>query len=173
MPNTAKCYGSKSRGTERARIGKMLLFYISEESLFLMFLFIFETERDRAWAGEGQRGRETQNLKEAPGSEMSAQSLMRDLNSQTEIMTWAEVGHLTDWATQVLHISEESYVRRWCVCRNLTEVRWSHANILGKSVLSRGISEHQANAQPISGTKQACSRTSKKGRVAEVGHLTK
>ena len=33
--------------------------------------------------GEGQRKRETQNVKQAPGSEMSAQSLMRGLNSQT------------------------------------------------------------------------------------------
>ena len=39
-----------------------------------MFLFIFETERDRAWAGERQRERKTQNLKQAPGSELSAQA---------------------------------------------------------------------------------------------------
>ena len=48
-------------------------------------------ERDRVQAGEGQREteterereRETQNLKQAPGSELSAQSLMRGSNSQT------------------------------------------------------------------------------------------
>ena len=31
-------------------------------------------ERDRAQTGEGQRERETQNPKQAPGSELSAQS---------------------------------------------------------------------------------------------------
>ena len=35
-----------------------------------MFLFIFETERDRAGAREGQRERETQNPKQTPGSEL-------------------------------------------------------------------------------------------------------
>ena len=35
-------------------------------------MFIFE--RDGAQAGEGQRERETQNPKQAPGSELSAQS---------------------------------------------------------------------------------------------------
>ena len=50
-------------------------------NFFLMF--IFGTERDRAWAGEGQREREIQNLKQAPGSELSAQSPTRGSNSQT------------------------------------------------------------------------------------------
>ena len=35
-------------------------------------MFIFE--RDRAQAGEGQRERETQKPKQAPGSELSAQT---------------------------------------------------------------------------------------------------
>ena len=48
-----------------------------------MFLFTFETERDTAWAGERQRERETQNPKQAPGSELSAQSPMQGSNSQT------------------------------------------------------------------------------------------
>ena len=46
-----------------------------------MFLFIFE--RESTQAGEGQRERETQNPKQAPGSELSAQSLTRGLNSCT------------------------------------------------------------------------------------------
>ena len=33
-------------------------------------MFIFEIERDRVLAGEGQRERETQNPKQAPGSEL-------------------------------------------------------------------------------------------------------
>ena len=44
-------------------------------------MFIFE--RDRAQVGEGQRESETQNPKQAPGSELSVQSLMRGSNSQT------------------------------------------------------------------------------------------
>ena len=39
-------------------------------------MFIFE----RARAGEGQKERDTQNLKQALGSELSAQSLMQGLN---------------------------------------------------------------------------------------------
>ena len=42
-----------------------------------------ERERDRTQAEEGQRERETQNLKQAPGSELSAQSLMQGSNSWT------------------------------------------------------------------------------------------
>ena len=44
-----------------------------------MFLFIFETEKDRAWAGEGQQEGQTQNPKQAPGFELSAQSPMAGL----------------------------------------------------------------------------------------------
>ena len=48
-------------------------------------MFIFERERDtdRAWAGEEQREKETQNPKQAPVSELSAQSPMWGSNSQT------------------------------------------------------------------------------------------
>lgn len=46
----------------------------------------------------------------------------------------------------LIYISEGSYVRRRPVCGNLTEVRLSNACILGKSVLSRGISKHKASA---------------------------
>ena len=45
----------------------------------LMFIF----ERACVVGGEGQRERETQNPKQAPGCELSAQSLMRGLNSGT------------------------------------------------------------------------------------------
>ena len=62
---------------------------------FLMFIFEREREREReresacarvhtraqAGVGEGQREKETQNLKQAPGSELSAQSLMQGSNS--------------------------------------------------------------------------------------------
>ena len=50
-----------------------------------MYLFLRERERerDRARAEEEQRERETQNPKQAPGSELSAQSLTWGLKSQT------------------------------------------------------------------------------------------
>ena len=42
-----------------------------------------EGERGREQAGKGQKERETQNWKQAPSSELSAQSLTRGSNSQT------------------------------------------------------------------------------------------
>ena len=64
-------------------------------------MFIYFWERDKVQAGDGQGERETQNLKQAAGFELSAQSLMRGLKlTNCEIMTWAEVRHLTGWATQ-------------------------------------------------------------------------
>ena len=56
-------------------------------------LFIFKREKEHKWgrntergyrarAGEGQRERETQNPKQAPGSERSARSLMWGSNSR-------------------------------------------------------------------------------------------
>ena len=56
---------------------------------FFKCLFVFETERDRAWTGEGQRERETQNPKQAPGSELSAQSPTWGSNSRTA-RSWPE-----------------------------------------------------------------------------------
>ena len=52
--------------------------------LYLIFFnvyFIFE--RVCVPVGEGQRDRETQNLKQTPGTELSTQSPARGLNSQT------------------------------------------------------------------------------------------
>ena len=47
--------------------------------------------------GGAERERETQNRKEAPGSELSAQTPTRGSNAQTvEIMTWADVRCITD-----------------------------------------------------------------------------
>ena len=54
---------------------------------FLMFYFIFERERererDRQNVSRGGAERETQNLKQAPGSELSAHSLTWGSNPQT------------------------------------------------------------------------------------------
>ena len=63
-------------------------------------MLISERERDRARVGEGQRERETQNPKQAPGS--WAVSTEPDVGlklKNREIMTWAQVGRSTDWAT--------------------------------------------------------------------------
>ena len=50
---------------------------------FISFsILIFERERDRARVEEGQRERETQNPKQAPGSELSAQGLMGGLTHE-------------------------------------------------------------------------------------------
>ena len=51
--------------------------------------FIYFWDRDRARAGEGQRERETQNPKQAPGSELSAQRPIWGSNSQTR-RSWPE-----------------------------------------------------------------------------------
>ena len=72
---------------------KKKLFLIKK---FLNVLFIFETESLSRGGAEREGDRESE-----AGFMLTAESLMRGLNSQTEIMTWAEVGHLTNWATQV------------------------------------------------------------------------
>ena len=68
------------------------------------FIYFWQRERDRAWAGEGQRDRETQNPKQALGSELSAQSWTWGSGSQTA-RSWLEpksrVGRSTDCTTQV------------------------------------------------------------------------
>ena len=50
--------------------------------LFLLFkkIFIFERDGETVSAGEVQREREAQNAKQAPGSELSAQSLVQGWN---------------------------------------------------------------------------------------------
>ena len=58
------------------------------KNFFLRFNF-WERERDRAWVGEGQRERETPNRKQAPGSELSAQSPTRGSNPLVK-RTWPE-----------------------------------------------------------------------------------
>ena len=46
-------------------------------------LFIFERQRETEHEWERGRERETQNPKQAPGSELTAQSPVRDSNPQT------------------------------------------------------------------------------------------
>ena len=50
---------------------------------FIYFFIVYLLLRKSTQAGKGQRKRETQNLKEAPGSELSAKSPTWGLNPQT------------------------------------------------------------------------------------------
>ena len=58
-------------------------FFLFKKIFFKHLFYYWETERDRARAGEGQREEETQNRKQAPGSELSAKSPMQGSNSRT------------------------------------------------------------------------------------------
>ena len=59
---------------------------------------IYFWESEKAWAGEGQREGETQNPKEAPGSELSAQSLTPG-SSPRIARSWPEP-KLGTWQTE-------------------------------------------------------------------------
>ena len=59
---------------------------LKKNFFFKVYLFL----RDRAWAGEEHRERETQNPKQAPGSEPSAQSPTWGSNSRT-VKSWPEL----------------------------------------------------------------------------------
>ena len=87
------------------------------------FKHVYSFSRDREWAGEGKRERETENLKQAPGSELSAHNPTQGLNPST-VRSWSEVGCLTNWATQ-----EPLCVSFNCtsaLCHNLQAKRWSN-----------------------------------------------
>ena len=60
--------------------------------VFCFFFNIYSFLRDRE--GEGQREKETQNLKQAPGSELSTQSLTQGSNPWT-VRSWP--GKMTLW----------------------------------------------------------------------------
>ena len=61
-----------------------LVMYAENFAPFLFFNFLmFIFERDRVQAGEGQRERETHNLKQASGSERSVQNPTRGSNPRT------------------------------------------------------------------------------------------
>ena len=60
------------------------------------WLFIFE----KAWVGEGQREKGTEHPNQALCYQLSDAGL--ELRNH-EITTWAEVGHLTNWAIQGPH----------------------------------------------------------------------
>ena len=100
-----------------------------------MFIYFWERDRDRdrdretkreiTWAEEGQRGREGDRESEA-GSRLWAVSTETHAQltlMNCEIMTWAKVGQLTDWATQVPQIcknifSDSFYQQMVPICKN-------------------------------------------------------
>ena len=68
-------------------IAFLRVFFLIFFKMFILFLRERERERERerhrAQAGQGQRKGETQNVKQAPGSELSAWSLTRGSNPRT------------------------------------------------------------------------------------------
>ena len=68
--------------------GYLEFIYLFIKKIFF-YIDLFLRERDRVWAREGQRERETQNPKQTPGSELLAQSPMRGLNPWT-MRSWPE-----------------------------------------------------------------------------------
>ena len=69
---------------------------------FFSLMFIFERETHRTGAGKEQREGDTEFQ---VGSRLWAVSTEPDVGlelTNCEIMTWAEVGRSTDWATQLL-----------------------------------------------------------------------
>ena len=88
---------------------------------FFIYNFIYFWDRERAWAGEGPRGRHRIQ------SRLWGVSIEPDVGlepTDCEIMTWAEVGRSTNWATQVspkcLWILEGTAIFAWQHCDWLT-----------------------------------------------------
>ena len=91
--------------------------------IFLMFIYFWDRERQSV-SGEGQKERETQNLKQRPGSKLSAQSLTRDSNSQT-MRSWPKPkldGHPTEPSK---HPGGTYFVKEPTVCQALQYIHIS------------------------------------------------
>ena len=68
-----------------------------------MFIYFWEREWDKVWGGEGQREGDTES---EAGSGLWAVITEPDAGLELmdhKIMTWAEVGRPTDWATRAPH----------------------------------------------------------------------
>ena len=63
-------------------------------------MFIYFWDRDRAWTGEGQRKGDTESKADSRLWAVNTEPDMELELTNHEIMTWAEVRRLTDWATQ-------------------------------------------------------------------------
>ena len=108
-------------------------------SFFFSFFNVYLWETDRAPVGEEQRERETQNPKQAPRSELSAQSPIRLELTNLEIMTWTKVGRLTDWATQApLTSTVLMHFRNWGQETNYCNKRCPHCSYCSGKVQEFG-----------------------------------
>ena len=77
---------------------RLFLFF----KIFLMFIYFWERERETVQVEQGQRTGDTEY---EAGSRLWGVSTESDVGLKPmsrEIMTCTEVGHSTDWATQVL-----------------------------------------------------------------------
>ena len=80
-----------------------IFFVLIKKEFFFFFLLLFlrDRVRDKAQAGEGHREGDAES---EAGSRLRAVSTEPDMGlepTHCEIVSWAEVGCLTDWATQV------------------------------------------------------------------------
>ena len=67
-----------------ARLPLSILFvFLIKKIFFNVYLFLRQRETGHEGGGGSERERETQNLEQAPGSELSARSPTRGSNSQT------------------------------------------------------------------------------------------
>ena len=73
--------------------------------LMFTYFYFWERDRDRAWVEEGQREREAQNLKQPPGSEVSAQSPTPGSNPRA-VRSWPE----PKWVVQLTEPPRCPYV---------------------------------------------------------------
>ena len=79
-----------------------MLTNLNEKNFSFIVLFIFERERERQSMSGGGAEREGDTESEA-GSRLWAVSTEPDVGHEPtnrEIVTWAEAGRSTDWATQ-------------------------------------------------------------------------
>ena len=92
--------------------------YIRQNTLHYYFLMFIYFERERQSLSRGGAERETHTHRFEAGSRLWAVSTVPNAGLEFmngETMTWAEVGCLTDWATQVpqdkIHFKTKTVIR--------------------------------------------------------------
>ena len=87
-----------------------------KKNFFLMFIFERKTRRDRAWVGEGQRGRDGDTESKA-GARLwlSAQSPLRGSNSQT-VRSWPKMKSDTQQTGSTRCLSTMNILAHECWC---------------------------------------------------------
>ena len=112
---TCACIHALSHKTNK----QTFVFYLLK--LFLMFIYFWKTERtEHRWGRGRERERHTHTHTESKScSKPWAVSTEPDVGLELmncEIMTWAEVRCLTDWATQVPLNKQTFKELPWLVC---------------------------------------------------------